>query len=74
MNSCLSAAVCAVLASFAWTSEAASGVKAPETQAQSSIQVRIDATRMGKRIPNTSQVLTVWNGATADWSLPDNPH
>ena len=73
MNSCLSAAVCAVLASFAWTSEAASGVKAPKTQAQSSIQVRIDATQMGKRIPNTSQVLTVWNGATADWSLPDNP-
>lgn len=73
MNSCLSAAVCAVLVSFAWASEDAPGVKAPETQAQSSIQVRIDATRTGKRIPNTSQVLTVWNGATADWSLPDNP-
>jgi len=36
-------------------------------------RVEVDATRLGRTLPNTSQVLTVWNGTQVDWSLPDNP-
>lgn len=34
--------------------------------------VSVDVTRPGRVLPNTSQVLTVWNGVSADWSVPDN--
>jgi len=34
--------------------------------------VEVNATRLGRTIPNTSQVLTVWDGVKTDWSLPDN--
>ncbi len=36
------------------------------------VVISVDATRLEKTIPNTSQVLTVWNGATFNWSKPDN--
>ena len=34
--------------------------------------VYVDATRLGSAIPNVSQVLTVWNGATFDWSVQES--
>lgn len=34
--------------------------------------VFVDATRPGKTMPNTSKVLTVWSGASTDWTIPDN--
>lgn len=74
MKSCyLLTAVWMALDSFAWAAEVPTENGTPEMPAPAMVRVSVDATQTGKVILNTSQVLTIWNGATADWTLPDNP-
>ena len=44
----------------------------PSAVSKKDIVVSVDATRLGKKIPNTSQVRTVWNGRNVDWENFDN--